>query len=223
MLRDYVGRLFGFDAEILGLREKVRELSWDDAYHMYTRPAFLQFAQIMPRGRRILAFIDLDYIHRLDQELGYTEVDRRVQSTFSVPFRRSDIVARWYSGDEIVILFDSERDGAERKMEELAVAGRAEGLTFKFAIGDEWAWSWFARIFDWIETYCSLKPHGYPLYQSARDTQGTLPSSALCHALSARSGTNGRAWWRCVRGLGMNRIDVRGHCVVSAAGRLWRR
>lgn len=136
MLRDYVGRLFGFDAEILGLREKVRELSWDDAYHMYTRPAFLQFAQIMPRGRRILAFIDLDYIHRLDQELGYTEVDRRVQSTFSVSFRRSDIVARWYSGDEIVILFDSERDGAERKMEELAVAGRAEGLTFKFAIGD---------------------------------------------------------------------------------------
>ena len=71
-----------------------------------------------------------------DQELGYTEVDRRVQSTFSVSFRRSDIVARWYSGDEIVILFDSERDGAERKMEELAVAGRAEGLTFKFAIGD---------------------------------------------------------------------------------------
>ncbi len=136
MLRDYVGRLFGFDAEILGLREKVRELSWDDAYHMYTRPAFLQFAQIMPRGRRILAFIDLDDIHRLDQELGYTEVDRRVQSTFSVSFRRSDIVARWYSGDEIVILFDSERDGAERKMEELAVAGRAEGLTFKFAIGD---------------------------------------------------------------------------------------
>ncbi|HIG16612.1 MAG TPA: GGDEF domain-containing protein [Candidatus Handelsmanbacteria bacterium] len=136
VLRDYVGRLFGFDAEILGLREKVRELSWDDAYHMYTRPAFLQFAQIMPRGRRILAFIDLDDIHRLDQELGYTEVDRRVQSTFSVSFRRSDIVARWYSGDEIVILFDSERDGAERKMEELAVAGRAEGLTFKFAIGD---------------------------------------------------------------------------------------
>ena len=136
MLRDYVGRLFGFDAEILGLREKVRELSWDDAYHMYTRPAFLQFAQIMPRGRRILAFIDLDYIHRLDRELCHTEVDRRVQSTFSVSFRRSDIVARWYSGDEIVILFDSERDGAERKMEELAVARRAEGLTFKFAIGD---------------------------------------------------------------------------------------
>ena len=64
------------------------------------------------------------------------EVDRRVQATFSVPFRRSDIVARWYSGDEIVILFDSERIGAVRKMEELAVAAAAEGLTFKFDLGD---------------------------------------------------------------------------------------
>ena len=66
----------------------------------------------------------------------YAEVDRRVQATFSVPFRRSDIVARWYSGDEIVILFDSERIGAVRKMEELAVAAAAEGLTFKFDLGD---------------------------------------------------------------------------------------
>ncbi|MDP7449931.1 MAG: hypothetical protein QF689_15160 [Candidatus Latescibacteria bacterium] len=137
MLRELVGRLFGFDKEILGLRDKVRELSWDDAYGVYTRPAFLQFAQIMPRARRIIAFIDLDDIHRLDQELGYAEVDRRVQATFSVPFRRSDIVARWYSGDELVILFDSERIGAERKMEELAVAAAAEGLSFKFDIG-EW-------------------------------------------------------------------------------------
>ena len=137
MLRDWVGRLFGFDEELEVLREKVRELSWDDAYGMYTRPAFLQFAQVMPRGQRVVAFLDLDAIHRLDQELGYAEVDRRIKQTFSVPFRRSDVVARWYSGDEIVILFDSERDGAERKLEELADAAREQGLTFKYDIG-EW-------------------------------------------------------------------------------------
>lgn len=136
MLRKLVARFFGFDEEILDLRDKVRELSWDDAYHMYTRPAFQQFAQVMPRGSRVVAFIDLDDIHRLDQELGYAEVDRRVHAMFSVPFRRSDIVARWYSGDEIVILFDSERLGAQRKMDELAVAAAAEGLGFKFDIGD---------------------------------------------------------------------------------------
>ena len=137
MLRDWVGRVFGFDVEIDSLREKVRELSWDDAYGMYTRPAFLQFSQVMPRGQRILAFLDLDDIHRLDQELGYSEVDRRIKATFSVPFRRSDVVARWYSGDEIVILFDSQRDGAERKLVELADSARRQGLTFKCDIG-EW-------------------------------------------------------------------------------------
>lgn len=34
---------------------------------------------------------------------------------------------------------------------------------------DEWAWTWFARIFDWIEAHASLKPHGLPLYQTAGD------------------------------------------------------
>lgn len=137
MLRQWVSRLFGFEEELAGLREKVRELSWDSAYGMYTRPAFLQFSQIMPRGTRIVAFLDLDEVHRLDQELGYTEVDRRIKATFSVPFRRSDVVARWYSGDEIVILFDSDRIGAERKIEELAASAHHEGLTFKFDLG-EW-------------------------------------------------------------------------------------
>jgi GGDEF domain-containing protein len=136
VLRDWVARLFGFDREIESLRDRVRELSWDDVYGMYTRPAFLQFAQVMPRGRRVLAFIDMDNIHRLDQELGYTEVDRRIRTIFSVPFRRSDVVARWYSGDEIVILFDAERGGAERKMEQLAEAAAAEGLSFTHDIGD---------------------------------------------------------------------------------------
>lgn len=137
MLRRLIARLLGFDKEIEDLHEKVRNLSWDSAYGMYTRPAFIQFSQIMPRGRRIVAFIDLDAVHRLDQELGYTEVDRRIKATFSMSFRRSDVVARWYSGDEIVILFDSERHGAERKMEQLAASAHREGLTFKYEIG-EW-------------------------------------------------------------------------------------
>ena len=137
-LRNLVARIFGFDREINSLHERVRELSWDLAYGMYTRPAFLQFAMVMPRGTRYVSFIDLDRIHHLDQELGYTEVDRRIKATFSMNFRRSDVVARWYSGDEIVILFDSDREGADRKMVELAESAHRESLSFKFAIGD-WA------------------------------------------------------------------------------------
>jgi GGDEF domain-containing protein len=136
VLRGLIARLFGFDREISGLQEQVKQLSWDPAYGMWTRPAFIQFCQVMPRSIRTLAFLDLDRIHALDQELGYTEVDRRIQATFSVSFRRSDVVARWYSGDEIVILFDSDREWAEMKMAELTVAARAQGMGFKYAIGN---------------------------------------------------------------------------------------
>jgi mannose/cellobiose epimerase-like protein (N-acyl-D-glucosamine 2-epimerase family) len=31
---------------------------------------------------------------------------------------------------------------------------------------DEWARTWFARLFDWIEAHAALRRHGYPLYQT---------------------------------------------------------
>ncbi len=135
MLKRLVGKIFGFQGEIKELKEQIEHLRWDTAFGMWNREAFLQFCQIMPRGLRIVALIDLDRVHVLNEKYGYTEVDRRVKSTFSVPFRRSDLVARWYSGDEIVILFDSDRDGAESKMEELAHWASNQGLSFKFVLG----------------------------------------------------------------------------------------
>ncbi|MBM3278695.1 MAG: AGE family epimerase/isomerase [Candidatus Handelsmanbacteria bacterium] len=36
---------------------------------------------------------------------------------------------------------------------------------------DEWSWEWFARIYEWIETRCALRHHGYPLYQVGGDRQ----------------------------------------------------
>lgn len=137
MLRDLVGRIFGFEREIRELRQQVRDLSWDSTFGMWTRGAFLQFCQVMPRGRRVVAFIDLVRIHELNEQLGYTEVDRRVKATFSMPFRRSDIVARWYSGDEIAILFDSDRSGAERKIAQLRESAARQGLAFDYELG-EW-------------------------------------------------------------------------------------
>ncbi len=135
MIKKFVGRVFGFDREIEDLEHQVEQLSWDSAFGMWTRGAFVQFCQVMPRGFRIIAFIDLDRIHHLNEEVGYTEVDRRVKAAFAIPFRRSDVVARWFSGDEIVILFDSDRSGVERKLEELEESAREQDLTFKFEIG----------------------------------------------------------------------------------------
>lgn len=137
MVRRWVADIFGFEQELDDLRQRIVELSWDSAFGMWTRPAFLEFCRVMPRGRRVVAFIDLNHIHDLNYQFGYAEVDRRIKTTFAIPFRRSDIVARWYSGDEIVILFDGGRAGLERKIDELRESAGQAGLTFMSSIG-EW-------------------------------------------------------------------------------------
>ena len=158
MLRLFVGKIFGFQRKIEVLEEQIEHLRWDTAFGMWTREAFLQFCQIMPRGMRILAFIDLDQIHVLNEEYGYAEVDRRVKSTFSDPFRRSDIVARWYSGDEIVILFDSDRAGAVSKMDELNHSASTQGLSFKFVFGDwEVGKTYIEEVVDEMSSQLSLE------------------------------------------------------------------
>lgn len=131
----FLYNILGCQKEMDDLQNRVRELSWDCTFGMWTRTAFLQFCRVMPRGQRSLAFLDLDGIHGLNHQLGYVEVDRRIREAFAIPFRRSDIVARWYSGDEIVILFDSDVEGARRKMEELMESASRQGLSFTHELG----------------------------------------------------------------------------------------
>lgn len=146
-----MGRMFGFQAQIDTLTEKLQELSWDKVFGMWTRTAFLQFCRVMPRGHRTVVFIDLDRIHSLNHELGYTEVDRRVKSAFSIPMRSSDIVARWYSGDEIVILFDNDHDSALAKVQALGASAAGQGLTFTFEVG-----AWEVGVQDIVEVIGGL-------------------------------------------------------------------
>jgi hypothetical protein len=131
-VRGLIARLFGFDQEIDALKGRIRSLSWDDAFGMWTRGAFLHFCEVMPRGARCVYFMDFRGIHELNLRLGYREVDRRIRRAFSIPFRTSDLIARWYSGDEIVILFDGGPEGARHKMQELEASAAANGLSFQF-------------------------------------------------------------------------------------------
>ncbi len=135
--RRALGRLLGYERELSAMRQRVLELSWDDAFGMWTRRAFLQFCRLMPRGRRAVVFLDLDRMHELNGRLGFAEVDRRVRAMFAIPFRRSDLVARWYSGDEIAILLDGDPAAAAVKIVQLQRAAAAQGLSFLHAVG-EW-------------------------------------------------------------------------------------
>ena len=64
-------------------------------------------------------------------------MDRRIRAAFSIPLRRSDIVSRWYSGDEIVILFDSDSDeeGAARKLSDLEESATRWDISFQHEVG----------------------------------------------------------------------------------------
>ena len=132
-----ISRICGLHRYIEDLKRTVEELSWDAPFGMWTRNAFLSMCDVMPRGTRAVAFLDFRDIHGLNKRLGYQAVDERVKAIFSKPMRKSDLVARWYSGDEIVIAFDSDIHVARKKMEELHRGAAEKNMAFDWAVG-EW-------------------------------------------------------------------------------------
>ncbi|HSF82993.1 MAG TPA: GGDEF domain-containing protein [Anaerolineales bacterium] len=122
------------------LRQQVAELSWDEPFGMLTRPAFIQYCRGLQSKPRWVAFIDLNSIGSLNLLHGYTEVDRRIRSVFADFRKCRDITARWYSGDEIVILFGGSRN-PQAKMMDLVSRARQVGLEFIFETG-----VWDARL-----------------------------------------------------------------------------
>ena len=136
MIRKLVGRVFGFDAEIAHLERKVKELGWDQCFGMFTRPAFLEVCRMQPRITRAVAFLDFDRIHELNHEVGYEEVNRRIRAVFNGSLRRSDLVGRHFSGDEVVVVLDTDdRAVAMRLLEGLLNKAREHGLSFTYALG----------------------------------------------------------------------------------------
>src|SRR5512135_1762743 len=128
-IKRLLGGWLGYERELDLLRRKVQDLSWDDPFGMWTRKAFLARCQQQPAGRRRVGFLDLADLGKLNLKWGYTEVDRRVKATFACLSQGPELVGRWYSGDEIVILFQAGRPIAPglRRLEE---AARANGLAY---------------------------------------------------------------------------------------------
>ena len=71
MLRKLIAKLFGFEAEIESLQDQISQLSMDPVFGVWTRSAFLQFSHVMPRSLRVVVFLDLDNLHKLNDQYGY--------------------------------------------------------------------------------------------------------------------------------------------------------
>ena len=134
MIKHWLGRFLKIQAEIDALQIKLNELSWDDTFGMLTRNGFLHLCrEISPQVRKVV-FIDLDGIGDLNLELGYVEVDRRIKSIFNGFSISNEIVARWYSGDEIVLVFD-DLTASDHRIQQLYKEAEEAGISFVYASG----------------------------------------------------------------------------------------
>ena len=115
------------------LERSVTHLMVDATYGVLTRNGLdLRWRQLGAQADRLeVVFFDLDELHAANERYGYADVDRRIRAALQV--RASDLcVARWYSGDELVIVVGA-GDGhgaAERILARL----RANGLSATFGV-----------------------------------------------------------------------------------------
>lgn len=130
-------RIAELGRQIAILQAEIVELGWDTNFGMYTRNALLRYCRALESGTRQVAFIDLEAIHSLNLRYGYEEVNARVSAAFDTTWRREHTVGRWFSGDEIAIVFDGDTSPqkAQSCIGELEGRAHAQGLRLTWALG----------------------------------------------------------------------------------------
>ena len=108
------------------LQLELNTLTFDVSYGVLTRQGLdHRWRQTMHAAVKFeIVFMDIDNMHQANACLGYEEVDRRIRAAFSV--RATDmLIARWYSGDEIVAIVPvgDGRGAAERILARLEANG----------------------------------------------------------------------------------------------------
>jgi diguanylate cyclase (GGDEF)-like protein len=115
------------------LQKKIRLLEVDAAFGLFTRAA-LQL-KIDKRDDKYFNIIclDLDKIKELNTLYGYTTVNEKVQRSFQALKEKFPdvVVARWFSGDELVIVFPNVNAKQKYKVYKfITVALELEGILF---------------------------------------------------------------------------------------------
>lgn len=123
-LRGTIARMFGFDREIRELREKCGRLLWDSNFGVHSRAGLDELGNDITGKYRTVAFIDFDGVHELNKKYGYEEVNRRISATLREISKVTDIfVARWFSGDELVVLSMHDAEKTERLVAAASLIG----------------------------------------------------------------------------------------------------
>lgn len=114
------------------MRNKIKRLSIDPVFGILTRAGLNERLRKEKRSFDVL-FIDFNGIHFLNQIHGYDHVNTLIKNVFKTfEFRKSDLVARWFSGDEIVIIIFE--GNINNMLERFRMHCHEKGLEFKFII-----------------------------------------------------------------------------------------
>lgn len=110
---------------------RICDLSIDKAFGILTRNGIDERIKTI-KGLFNVIFIDFDNVHNLNKINGYNNINnlfKRIFGTFK--FRRDDLVGRWFSGDEIIIVT---KGNCKTILKRFNNHADAFGVKFKFAI-----------------------------------------------------------------------------------------
>jgi GGDEF domain-containing protein len=129
-------RIAELEAENARLRETVERLAHDPVYGCYTRAGF----ELQWQGGGAIVFGDIDHMHRLNNDLGYAQVNEMIAGALSELKTRDDTItaARWWSGDEIIWALPSLDAHAFAERARAVFAAHGLGITLGVALaGDD--------------------------------------------------------------------------------------
>lgn len=111
---------------------KIQSLYKCPTFGCLTRQGIDTYWQKQRRRKNLsIVFLDIDHMHELNQSLGYAKVDQRLRRAFST-VRKDELLGRWYSGDELILLVPSSE--AYQAALRLKSALNLEGIQATFGI-----------------------------------------------------------------------------------------
>lgn len=108
-------------------------MATDSTYGCFSRQGLELVAwPTMASKARFVIFADIDGMHQLNTQYGYSKVDERIRKALKARVGDATATGRWYSGDEIVWVIS--RGDPAGMVERLKSAFAKQGLSATFAI-----------------------------------------------------------------------------------------
>lgn len=119
-------------ALVIYQRRSIKKLYQCPTFGCLTRQGLDAHWQSIKRKDNLsLVFLDIDNMHQLNSNLGYQEVDNKLNRVFS-KVRKDEALGRWYSGDELVLLINKHE--AMQAANRLKSALNTEGISATFGV-----------------------------------------------------------------------------------------